>query len=72
VEVTGISDDLARLMSKQAGAQAGEVPEGGVLLLLEARGPEDFAGAASLCVTGYTIRGDERITLTSFTSFAVE
>jgi hypothetical protein len=37
-----------------------------MLLLLEAGGSGDFAGAASLCVTGYTIREDEGITLTSF------
>lgn len=68
-KVTGLSNGLARLMSKRAGARDGEVPEGGMLLLLEVGGSGDFGRAASLCVTGYMIKGDEGITITSFKSF---
>ena len=67
-EVTGIPRDLAERLSFLAGASAGEVPDGGILLLLAVDGPDEFTGAASLCVTGYRVRGDEGITLTSFES----
>ena len=70
-EVAGLSGDLAGRLSNYAGARAGEVPDGGMLLLLEVGEPDDFARATSLCVAGYTVSGDEGITLTSFTSFTL-
>jgi hypothetical protein len=39
------------------------VPAGGVLLLLTASGPHFLDVARSLCVEGYTAKGDEGITL---------
>ena len=66
--VTGIPGDLADRLSFLAGASAGEVPRGGMLLLLAVSGPHELTGAVSLCVSGYEIRGDEGITLTSFRS----
>ena len=66
--VTGIPGDLAKRLSFMAGASANEVPDGGMLLLLQVEGPDRFADAATLCVTGYQVRGDEGITLTSYLS----
>jgi hypothetical protein len=69
--VMGIPGDLAKRLSFLAGASANEVPEGGMLLLLPAEGPDRFAEAATLCVKGYQVRGDEGITLTSYLSVTV-
>ena len=70
-EVTGVSRDLAGRLSRIAGAQAGEVPEGGMLLLLGADRPDRLAGAVSLCVKGYALRGDEGITVPSFAALTL-
>ena len=65
-QVTGLSRDLAQRLSRLAGAYSGEVPAGGMLLLLAMERPDRLSGAATLCVTGYKVRGDEGITLTSY------
>jgi hypothetical protein len=61
--VIAIEPCPAARISFYGGARPEKVPAGGVLLLLTASGPHFLDVASSLCVEGYTAKGDEGITL---------